>query len=135
MKTTSLLKTLSIAATVLLLSFPNVCAQEPLLSAEFPNGTTNLTGEVVDAATGYKLTYYEMHYLEDKNDKSYYQFHSKYPSYVQIETPLGEYFLPGDEIRLDTYVNRGSSDYRTISIYDRVDYSGSTPVVDRKSVG
>ena len=135
MITTAILKALGVAAVTLLLATPTLHAQECLLSVEFPNGTTNLSGEVVDATTGYKLTYYEMHYLEDKNDKSYYQFHSKYPSYVQIETPPGEYFQPGDEVRLDTYVNRSSSDYRTISLYDRVNYSGTTSVATASAQG
>lgn len=103
-------------------------AQDKLLSVEFPNGTTGISGEVVDAKTGYKLTYYNMQYLENKDDKSYYQFHSQHGSFVKIEAPAGEYFEQGDEIRIDTYVNRSSSDSKTISVYDRVDYANGALV-------
>lgn len=104
-------------------------AQDKLLSGELPNGTTNITGEIVDPVSGYKLAYYNLKYLEDRNEKSYYQFNSGMGSFVKVEAPAGEYFQPGDEIRVDVYVNRGSNDSRVVSIYDRIDYNNGGVVV------
>ena len=70
-----------------------------------------------------------MRYLENRDDKSYYQFHSGDGSFVMIEATTGEYFKQGDIIKLDTYVNRGSNDFRTISIYDKIDYTNGGVVV------
>ena len=120
---------------LLLLSFciTSLSAQEKLLSFALPNGTTNITGEYIDENTDYKLTYNKMRYLENRDDKSYYQFHSGDGSFVMIEAPAGECFKQGDIIKLDTYVNRGSNDYRTISIYDKVDYTNGGVVVGTAS--
>lgn len=110
-------------AILFLFGVTNSFAQDKLVSVEFPNGTTDVSNEVTDATSGYKLTYYNLKYLQNVNDKTYYQFNSGMGSYVKIEAPSGEYFQQGDEIKIDTYVNRGSSDSRIISIYNQVNYS------------
>ena len=120
---------------LLLMSFciTSLSAQEKLLSFDLPNGTTNITGEYIDEDTGYKLVYNKMRYLENRDDKSYYQFHSGDGSFVMIEVPAGEYFKQGDIIKIDTYVNRGSNDFRSISIYDKTDYTNGGIVVGTAS--
>lgn len=115
---------LCIFVALFFLSGVNNClAQEKLLSVEFPNGTNDLSDEVTDPVSGYKLIYYNMKYLQDVGGKTYYQFNSNMGSYVKIEAPSGEYFQVGDKINIDTYVNRGSSDSRDISIYNQENYA------------
>jgi len=119
---------LAFLAFFLVVGIHNTIAQEKLLSGELPNGTANISGEIVDPVSNYKMTYSNLKYLEDKDSKSYYQFNSGMGSYVKIETPSGEYFQPGDEIKIDTYVNRGNGDNRNISLYDRVNYTAANLV-------
>lgn len=112
-----------ILSVFLFFNLKTVTAADQLLSVDFPNGTVNISDEVIDVLTGYKLTYYNMKHLQDVDNKTYYQFNSQIGSYVKIESPEGEYFQSGDEIKIDTYVNRSVSDQRDISIYNKVDYN------------
>lgn len=107
--------------TLIVASFGTVTAQSLLIDGTLPNGTSNITGEIVDRTSGYKMLYNSMKYLGEYDEKTDYQFNSGMNSFVRIDAPEGEYFQPGDVVEIDTYVNRSASDSRIVSIYNSTD--------------